>query len=241
MSAAALKELLDQHAATVAQQRQAAAPLPASRDALIEIFDAARDLTSAPASMPGLTLKRRPSVTGLLQTFRFRDPPSRFITEEDLALGRAVHRACELDDQDDLDERTLHERVKPYLNGFRKFRAEISAMRSIAWELDITSARMGLRGRLDNLRWVRGKRALIDIKTNGADEATPLQLALYDVILRDSPLQIEHADEWFALVLQPDRYRFKRVEPADMTRHRADAVALCRTYHALARMRGTID
>ena len=36
-----------------------------------------------------------------------------------------MHLACELDDQDDLDEASVEVDVAPYLAAYRKFRAEV--------------------------------------------------------------------------------------------------------------------
>lgn len=235
----AVHPLIEKHADLVAAARAAATASP-DATAAVELYDA---LAEAP--WHNRPLPRRPhpqhlpSVTRILQTLGFRDPPGRWITEDDLARGRAVHLACQLDDEGTLDESTVDQRVAPFLAGFRKFKRENDSYRSCAWELQATHRRFGYTGRFDNVRFLRGVRALGDLKTNAADAATLHQLALYDLLIPyvDHPTKLICGD-WFALVVMPDDYRIKQWSAQERQDARADVLAMVRTYHALARMRG---
>ncbi len=67
-----------------------------------------------------------PSVTQILHAFdNGLDGIDQDVLDRKSMLGRAVHRACELDDKGDLDGDTLHPVVAPYLEQWRKFRRDM--------------------------------------------------------------------------------------------------------------------
>lgn len=123
-----------------------------------------------------------PGVTKILGAANLIDMSMvpRDILERAWAFGSAVHRATELDDQNNLDESVLDLALKPYLEAWRKFTRETS-FKILAIEERVYSKKYGYAGTLDRRGMLGGKHTLVDIKT-GADEgaATPIQLAAYE-------------------------------------------------------------
>jgi hypothetical protein len=227
----------------IVAEARASATSPASQAAVelavVELYDA---LAEAPA---GKRIKfrrnRKPSVTHILTSLGFRDPPYPGQRMDDgLMFGRHVHRVCELDDTGVLDESTVSDKLWPYLEGWRRFKHDTGSNVSQCWELELTSARYGFLGRLDNIRFLRGLRTLIDVKTNAADAATIHQMALYDLLTEGE----RHNDQsltcrqWAALVIKPHDYRVVQWSKDERSIARADMLAALRTYNAIARFRG---
>jgi hypothetical protein len=82
-------------------------------------------------------------------------------------FGKAVHRACELDDKKTLDMETLDPALVPWLEGWRKFRAEHP---ETMWhsETKICSYKFRFAGTLDRISINPGsdQPTLLDIKTS---------------------------------------------------------------------------
>lgn len=120
-----------------------------------------------------------PSVTQILQplsNFDFVDPEVLALAQ---AFGTAVHRACELDDQFQLDAETLDPELLPYLHGWRLFSLENKAHWD-AIELRVYDKGMVYAGTLDRYGWVNGERAIVDIKSGTKlFPSTGPQLAAY--------------------------------------------------------------
>lgn len=131
----------------------------------------------------------------------------RFVKAADLErarqLGRAVHVACEIEDNGQvIDPKTLAPVVVPYLEAYRKFLAEVKPeWRGI--EEKVCHEMHRYAGTLDRRGFVFKRRSVLDIKSGvesptvalqtaayleahdsvyGADEETPSRFALY---LRD--------------------------------------------------------
>lgn len=126
-----------------------------------------------------------PSVTQLLDPIRpdFAGiPPA--VLEAKRRLGQEVHFACQLDDEDDLDEDSVPEAVEPYLQAWRKFRADTGA-EVLANERKLAHAGLRYAGTLDRLVRVRaGGVYLIDLKTSVSMTPTfGVQLAGYQLLL----------------------------------------------------------
>lgn len=126
-----------------------------------------------------------PSVTQLLQPIApdFSMVPPH-VLEAKRALGTEVHFACELDDDDDLDEDSVPAAVEPYLQAWRKFKADTGAV-VLANERKLVHAGLRYAGTLDRLVRVRdGAIYLIDLKTSISMSASfGVQLAGYQLLL----------------------------------------------------------
>ncbi|MGD9599954.1 MAG: PD-(D/E)XK nuclease family protein [Steroidobacteraceae bacterium] len=126
-----------------------------------------------------------PSVTQLLQPIRpdfDRIPPA--VLEAKRALGIEVHFACELDDDDDLDEDSVPAAVEPYLQAWRKFKAD-AGVEVLANERKLVHVGLRFAGTLDRLVRVRaGDVYLIDLKTSiSMAPSFGVQLAGYQLLL----------------------------------------------------------
>lgn len=107
-----------------------------------------------------------PSVTQILGAFDHGlDMVPEDVLNKKADLGRAVHRACELDDAGTLDESTVHPIVMPYLTQWRRFRAELQ-VEVLGNEHIVINRLHGYVGTNDRLlRFGRFKRAVCDIKS----------------------------------------------------------------------------
>jgi len=105
-----------------------------------------------------------PGVTSILKPLTNLDavPPAVLKAASD--FGTAVHLACELDDRGELDEASLDDALRPYLDGWRRFCLDTSAR----WDnIEATFFHSKLRyaGTLDRFGLVDGAPAVVDIKT----------------------------------------------------------------------------
>lgn len=105
-----------------------------------------------------------PGVTSILAplTDFSRVPPH--VLEAAANFGKAVHRACELDDLGELDEATLDDALLPYLQAWRKFSAE----HAVQWdqiEQPNYHATLRYAGTPDRFGKVNGRPTVVDIKS----------------------------------------------------------------------------
>lgn len=105
-----------------------------------------------------------PGVTSVLSplTDFSRVPPH--VLEAASNFGKAVHRACELDDLSMLDEDQLDPALVPYLEGWRKFSADYA----VEWDLieePVYHATMNYAGTPDRIGMVKGDFTVVDIKS----------------------------------------------------------------------------
>lgn len=144
---------------------------------------------------------RLPSVTQILAPikpdFSRVDPAT---LEAKRALGVAVHLACELDDQGELDDDGTDPRVLGFVAGWRRFRADTGAA-ILANEQRLYHPALRYAGTLDRLAYLRtGDDAhaaawILDLKTG--DEAHPsfgVQLSGYELLLRAQRGEDGHTD-----------------------------------------------
>jgi hypothetical protein len=94
--------------------------------------------------------------------------------------GTLVHRAVELVDHGDLDDRSVPPMLRGYVDAYRLFVADVD-YRPIITEHEIHHP-FGFVGHPDKIGWIRTARQLVDIKTPIALAKGPLllQLAAYD-------------------------------------------------------------
>lgn len=126
-----------------------------------------------------------PSVTQLLKPigpdFSMVVPD---VLEAKRALGVAVHLACELDDDGDLDDDELDPVLVPYVSAWRKFKADTGAV-IVMNERQLGHPALQYAGTLDRTAVIRGSGWLLDIKTSAEPHASyGVQLAGYEELLR---------------------------------------------------------
>lgn len=145
-----------------------------------------------------------PSVTQVLGRFL----PTFHHDELAAKFGRAVHRACELDDRDDLDETSLDPLVGAYLEQYRRFRRDMRFdVDRNAIERQMFHPLLRVAGTLDRcgvLRRTSSWRALIDFKTGSPSIAAGPQTAGYESML---PFHdIAPVERRYSLHLEANRY-----------------------------------
>lgn len=106
--------------------------------------------------VPGVTRILRP----LCDFSRIRPE----VLEAKADLGRRVHFACQLDDEQDLDEDSVEPDVAPYLAAWRMFLLESGAV-VLQNEQKVYEPTLLYAGTLDNVLELDGKRWLVDKKT----------------------------------------------------------------------------
>lgn len=131
-----------------------------------------------------------PSVTQLLAPIKpdfSMVPPD--VLERKRQLGTEVHYACELDDEDDLDEDSVPAAVEPYLAAWRRFKADTGA-EVLMNEQRLFHPTLRFAGTLDRVVRVRsGDVYLIDLKASISMPASyGVQLAGYQLLLDESAL-----------------------------------------------------
>lgn len=109
---------------------------------------------------------RIPSVTQVLKVLagdQFAAVPKDVLANA-AALGTAVHRAIELDINKELDDASLHDSVRPYLDMWRDWCA-MTGFKPELSEQQVYSRRLWFAGTVDVIgRFKNGVQAIIDIK-----------------------------------------------------------------------------
>jgi hypothetical protein len=113
--------------------------------------------------VPGVTAVLRPLVD-------FSRVPAAVLAAK-ADLGRRVHFACQLHDEDDLDEGSIEPDVAPYLIAYRRFLADTRAAVT-ANERQVFDPVFRFAGTLDRVMLLNGEQWLVDIKTSIATPAT---------------------------------------------------------------------
>jgi hypothetical protein len=118
-----------------------------------------------------------PSVTGILESEGYID--SRFFTEAARIRGTYVHKACELDDLNDLDIEALDPALLPYLTAWREARKALGIPKFNPENIErrIVSLRYRYAGTLDRLYLD----LLADIKSGAKSPTYSLQTAGYKI------------------------------------------------------------
>lgn len=134
-----------------------------------------------------------PSVTQLLKPIGpdFSQIPAD-VLERKRQLGTAVHLACELDDDGDLDDDSLDPALVPYVAAWRKFKADTGAV-VLVNEKQLAHEDLRYAGTVDRVVSVGREPWLVDLKTSADPHAAyGVQLAGYEELLRKaSRMQVD--------------------------------------------------
>lgn len=101
--------------------------------------------------------------------------------ERAMKRGTYVHKATALDDEGALNYPDLDEELKPYVDGWRKFKAEMRP-KILKIEHRVEIPELGISGTLDRLLEMNGQLWLVDLKTGGAAPWHKWQVALYSIL-----------------------------------------------------------
>ncbi len=144
-----------------------------------------------------------PSVTQVLaDLYNWNSVPPKVLARK-RALGRAVHKAIELDVQDQLDEASLDREVRGYFKAWRRFRLE-KQFQCYLSEHRVASKKYRYAGTLDLVGVMDGAEVLIDTKnTYHVHPQSALQTAAYSAAAMEmgvAPVGIQR----YALHLQKE-------------------------------------
>lgn len=134
-------------------------------------------------SVAGRTL---PSVTQILRGVGLID--DRWFGEQHAERGRVIHEVTRLHDEDDLDECTVDQVLRAYLDAWRDFRA-VSGFVPQRIEVAFADTLHRFAGRIDRIGTFGGAAAILDIKSGAPQPSHALQLAGYDILAGDAGLR----------------------------------------------------
>ena len=141
-----------------------------------------------------------PSVTQILkQVVDFSMVPPD-VLERKCALGSALHMAIALDHEGDLDEDSVDPAVRPYLDGWRKFVADMGRALVIhAAEVPMASKRYGYGVTPDIWGAIGGEPCVVELKSSSViHPATALQTAAQEAAI----FEAGHFSEFRTLVVR---------------------------------------
>lgn len=127
--------------------------------------------------------KELPGVTQVLSAEGFIDQA--WFTEYGRDRGTKVHQTIEFYDADELDEDSLDAVLRPYLEAWRRFRAEAHVAVE-ASEVRLASEVYGFAGTIDKLATIGIVPAILDIKTGQVQPWAAIQLAAYHILLNQT-------------------------------------------------------
>lgn len=152
--------------------------------------------------------KRLPNVTSILSPLSVYAGVPQSVLDAAAQRGNDVHKACELVLWDLLDEESLSDEYKGYVEGFKKFLIETRFQAEqieerVHHKTLLYAGTLDMGGLLPNGKKLR--RALIDIKTTfKLLDAVGPQTAAYAEAWNSQKEKDEHFVERFGLQLKPD-------------------------------------
>lgn len=165
-----------------------------------------------------------PSVTEILIGAGLMD--LQYFTEAGKWRGSAVHAACWYEDENDLDESALDPLLAPYLEAYRKFKAETGFVverneRKVYHEL------LGYAGRYDKLGHYKKGPALVDLKSGASSKITRYQTCGYVSCLQ-SPRKYTRME---VRLKDNGKYSLQIYEPKDYDRDFSAWNAIVQVFH----------
>ena len=165
-----------------------------------------------------------PSVTGILAGAGIVD--TQWFTETARWRGTAVHYACWYDDQNDLNESTLDPVLRPYVDAYRKFKAE-TQFEPTAIEQGVYNEALGYAGTPDRIGKMGAIQCVIDLKSGASSKVTRYQTVAYAACL-PSPRKYVRME----VRLKPNGdFSLQVYEPKDYGRDFARWSAIVEVFH----------
>jgi ATP-dependent exoDNAse (exonuclease V) beta subunit len=143
-------------------------------------------------------------------------------SQEAMDRGTAIHAACEYWDQDDLDVTGMPEFIRPYLDGWIKFRKEFPCQIE-AVEKQIDHDTYHYSGRVDRIVRTDSRFCILDIKSGQPAPWHALQSAAYAAAVAKQSGEV--VGKRLAVYLNDDG-SYKLVEHTDRTDWNVFAAAL---------------
>jgi hypothetical protein len=127
-----------------------------------------------------------------------------------LERGRLVHLATEYHDRDELDESTVDERIRPYLDAYKKFRQDTGFDPAII-EQKFLHGSYWYAGKVDRIGMLNGSGALLDLKSGAPDPVDRLQVVAYWELCQAN--ELKNIQKIFCLYLKDNgTYKLRPVE-----------------------------
>lgn len=147
-----------------------------------------------------------PSVTQVLESIyadAYSGIPAAIIDRKS-EIGRVVHAASELIDQDDLDDESVDPAIAGYLDAYRDFLRAVEPVWTHS-ERQLAHPTWRFAGTLDRCGLIDGHLSIVDLKTTvNLHPAVGLQLAGYDVLHQHNDPSAGELAKRYALQLKPD-------------------------------------
>lgn len=153
-----------------------------------------------------------PNVTNILRAAGLYNED--YFTEESRLRGTYIHKACLYILQDDLDEDSIPDEYKGYVEAFKKFMSEADCKPHLEMcEVPLFSEVWRFGGTPDIPCLFNGKESIIDIKSGAETSVSGVQLAAY-ALLYDVPAVLRYglylkADGKYRLTPYTDRNDIK--------------------------------
>lgn len=126
--------------------------------------------------------------------------PENYFSGRDTKKGEYVHLAIDFFEKRVLDEKSLDERLRAYLDQYVLWKME-NKVDVLLSEYEITDSVYGITGHIDLLAKIEDERYIIDVKTGNNDDWHIIQLAAYQMIYRE-PVKVAN------LYLKPFGHKF---------------------------------
>lgn len=119
-----------------------------------------------------------PGVTGTIKAAGRMGSAVNFYNEFARERGTAVHQMLKLAQDNDLDESTIDERLKPYLTAWKTFQ-RVTKYRPMVTEQAVYCPEPEFAGTLDSAGILNGQLVVIDVKTQNYPSWARVQLTAY--------------------------------------------------------------
>jgi len=155
-----------------------------------------------------------PGVTQILQAQGISDfsmVPEKLL-EINTNFGKATHQVCQYWDKGTLDMKSLQENEKtrdliPYLEQWQKFLRDYSVKLDPNFiECIVYCQKFKFAGTPDRVCIINGKNIVLDIKTGASNPSHAIQLAAYQLALKEEGLKIH--GRW-GIYLSMDKYKIE--------------------------------
>lgn len=149
-------------------------------------------------------------VTRVVDMLRDLSGVPRNVLENKREIGELVHRATELDAQEQLDHESIDPDIRPYMEGWWRFIAEVKP-RWLSHEEYVYHTAYDYAGQLDHRVEINGEEGVLDKKTSAPSLCDAVQLSAYAQAKYHSSPAIANTQRLWILQLLPDgTYRLRR-------------------------------
>lgn len=143
-----------------------------------------------------------------LKTFDHVDPE---VLARAADRGRAVHAACQFQDEGCLDLKTVSYEIDPYLAAWEEFKKDTGVIINQN-EVPKYHATLGYAGTADRVVVLGGQTGIIDLKTYKPDAVTGVQLAAYSLLWFGPQRAFDAPKRWGLWLKDTGKYDLKEFQ-----------------------------